>query len=626
MRKFWRITILMTTALALALISALAYGAERLPFDVLFCQIFTAHECNFSDVQRTIFYGVRLPRVLVGACVGSCLATAGAAYQSLLRNPLAEPYLLGVSNGAAIGAMFALVFFGANALARPLFAFIGAGIASAIVYIVARGRSGMNVERLALSGVMVTTFLSALIVLATSLLDATRLRSFTFWLLGDLSTANAESLYFLLPILLVCAGILLTQSRALNLLMLGERDAFDFGVEIGRTRLLVFSAASLLVGAAVASSGSVGFVGLVVPHIVRRLTGSDNRFVLFVSAFGGAIFVALADTLARSVIAPRELPVGAITALVGAPLFVLLLNRESKSFNPGKFAASFSPTFEKDFADHAALPVQNAPQKEKIRLKAEKISLGYGACEVLRDISFSLERGKIFAILGTNGAGKSSLVKSLNGSIKPLKGLLTLDEENLNEFSRRDVAQKIAVAAQENETKFPLTVLEFVLYGRFAARSYGFENEKDLQTARRALAETDLQSFENRLMNALSGGERQRVVLARALATQAEIILLDEPTANLDLRHQIETLRVVRRKCCEKKLSAVLVTHDLNLAAHFADEILLLHKGAAFAQGTPEDVLTAENIRQVFGVNAFLDANPLDGTMRVSLDYRKNAD
>ncbi|NNE67941.1 MAG: iron ABC transporter permease [Pyrinomonadaceae bacterium] len=280
-----------------------------------------------SEAQYAILLEIRIPRVLLGACVGACLACAGAALQALLRNPLAEPYLLGVSNGAALGTMLAFVFFSTLSLTRPVMAFGGAILATAAVYRIARSRAGMSVERLVLSGVIVTTFLSSIIILLTSLLDATRLRSFTFWLLGDLSQATYGGFYLTLAAAVAGTLLLMSQARALNLMMVGERDALDFGVEVGRTRLVVFLTSSAMVGLSVAASGSVGFVGLIVPHLVRLATGSDNRTVLPFSAVFGAAFVVAADTVARTVIAPRELPVGAITALIGAPLFIFLLKR-----------------------------------------------------------------------------------------------------------------------------------------------------------------------------------------------------------------------------------------------------------------------------------------------------------
>jgi iron complex transport system permease protein len=277
--------------------------------------------------QLTILFEIRFPRVLLAAAVGASLAAAGASYQALLRNPLAEPYLLGVSNGAAMGTMVALVFFGAWEWSRPIMAFSGALLSTLVVYRLALTRAGATPERLVLAGVIVTTFLSSVIVFVTSMMDATRIRSFNFWLLGDLSGATKSLLAVAIVISIAGTAALALNARSLNLLMLGERDAFDLGVEVGRVRIMVFVAASMLVGSSVAASGSVGYVGLVVPHLIRLSLGSDNRMTIPAAALGGALFVLTADTIARTIIAPRELPVGAITALIGAPLFIYLLKR-----------------------------------------------------------------------------------------------------------------------------------------------------------------------------------------------------------------------------------------------------------------------------------------------------------
>lgn len=314
-RRFWRVGVALFFLLLAALAVAILLGSERLSF------------LGLNETQAAILYDVRLPRVFLGACVGASLAVAGAALQALLRNPLAEPYLLGVSNGAALGTMLGFVLFAQFDWARPILAFAGAALATVAVYRTASTRAGMSVERLVLSGVIVTTFLSSVIVLLTTLLDAAKLRSFTFWLLGDLSQATKGGVYLTLGAAIVGTLLLASQARALNLMMIGERDAFDFGVEVGKVRLIVLASASLLVGSSVAASGSVGYVGLIVPHLVRLAYGSDNRGVIPFSAIAGAIFVVLADTVARTAIAPRELPVGAITALIGAPLFVFLLRR-----------------------------------------------------------------------------------------------------------------------------------------------------------------------------------------------------------------------------------------------------------------------------------------------------------
>jgi iron complex transport system permease protein len=301
--------------LIIALTTAVLLGSEKLSFFEL------------TEAQSAILFDVRIPRVLLGATVGASLAVAGAGLQALLRNPLAEPYLLGVSNGAALGTMLAIVFFANFEFLRPVMAFAGSALATFAVYQMAKSRAGMNVERLVLSGVIVTTFLSSIIVLLTSLLDATKLRSFTFWLLGDLSQASKNGFYLTSAVVVIGTIILSSQAKALNLMMIGERDAFDFGVEVKRVRWIIFAMASALVGSSVASSGSVGYVGLIVPHLIRLAVGSDNRLVVPFSAISGAIFVVSADTVARIAISPRELPVGAITALIGAPLFIYLLRK-----------------------------------------------------------------------------------------------------------------------------------------------------------------------------------------------------------------------------------------------------------------------------------------------------------
>jgi iron complex transport system ATP-binding protein len=255
-------------------------------------------------------------------------------------------------------------------------------------------------------------------------------------------------------------------------------------------------------------------------------------------------------------------------------------------------------------------------------LEVQNISINYGVCAVVQDVSFNLEAGKIIALLGANGAGKTTVLKSLNGGLPIASGAILLNGESVNSFSRREIAREIAVIAQETETKFPVSVLEFVLAGRFAhGAAFGWETEHDLQIALDSLEQCDLSDYENRLMNQLSGGERQRVVLARALTTEARILLLDEPTANLDLAHQALLFRLIKSRCQSCESAAIVITHDLNLASEFADEIILLKNGAIAAKGAPEKVLTTGNLQQVFNVKVLLDENPASGKRRVTTIY-----
>ena len=254
-------------------------------------------------------------------------------------------------------------------------------------------------------------------------------------------------------------------------------------------------------------------------------------------------------------------------------------------------------------------------------LEAKQLTIRYGPRVAVADVSLELTPGKICAVIGPNGAGKSTLLQALNGHVEPAVGQVKLNGRPIRQWSRRSIARFIAVVAQEGELRFPITVLEFVLGGRFAWAEngvWGWETEHDLQVINDVLQETELTSLSARLMNELSGGERQRAVLARALATEAQLLLLDEPTANLDLSHQATLLALVRKRCDSRNASALVVTHDINLAAQFADNVLLLNAGRAVHFGTPEQVLLPDLLQQVFGVRVLVDAHPLTGVPRVT--------
>jgi iron complex transport system ATP-binding protein len=254
-------------------------------------------------------------------------------------------------------------------------------------------------------------------------------------------------------------------------------------------------------------------------------------------------------------------------------------------------------------------------------LEAREISVNYGTREAVKGVSLRVLPREITAVVGPNGAGKSTFMRALNGALKPARGEVLLDERPLLSYARRVVGRRIAVVAQEAELRFPVTVMEFVLGGRYAWSStgtWGWETQRDVEAARVALRETKLEEYGARLMNELSGGERQRAVLARALATEAAILLLDEPTANLDLAHQAAVLALVRARCDGRGTASVVVTHDLNLAAEFADNILLLKGGRALAYGPPRDVLTPELLREVFEIRVLVDAHPLTGAPRIT--------
>ena len=387
-------------------------------------------------------------------------------------------------------------------------------------------------------------------------------------------------------------------------MIVGERDAFSLGVETNQVRWIVFVTASLLTAAAVSTGGAIGYVGLVVPHLIRLAAGTDNRLVLPASALAGALLVLIADTAARTVIAPRELPTGAITALLGAPVMVYLLVGRARLRRGGTGTRGHGEIV--DVIPTSAFPI--SPDAQLLQL--ENVSFQYDQ-EILTQINLDVRAGEILALLGPNGAGKSTLLNVAAGKLKPQTGVVRLQDKNLSDFSRREIAKHVALVAQASELHFPLTVLEYVLAGRFAHTSnIGFDSPADIEIALQALAATDATQFAARLFNQLSSGEKQRVVLARALAQQPQLLLLDEPTANLDVAHQITLLDLVQRLTREQQIGVLIVTHEINLAAEYADRVALLKQGKILACGTVEAVLTSENLRAVFDAELAVHKHP----------------
>jgi iron complex transport system permease protein len=284
-----------------------------------------------------ILWQIRLPRVVLAALVGAGLASAGALLQALLHNPLADPYVLGISGGAALGGVLALALglgSGIAAFSVPAFAFAGALAATALLWAIAGAGGRAPAHSLLLTGVVFNAFASSLIVFATSVADLSRVAGVFLWLIGSIRLVEPLQLGGVAALLALGLGVGVYHAHALNLLSQGDEVATHLGVDVARVRGAVLLAASLMIGASVAVSGLIGFVGLIAPHLLRMLAGADHRWLLPASALLGASFLVLADALARTLLAPNELPVGALTALIGGPLFLALLRRELRAYRP----------------------------------------------------------------------------------------------------------------------------------------------------------------------------------------------------------------------------------------------------------------------------------------------------
>ncbi|MDI6902228.1 MAG: iron chelate uptake ABC transporter family permease subunit [Methanocellales archaeon] len=323
------LTIIITATLGPAHISPLVVLkmlASRLP---LVDRLVTP---SWSVAEDTIIFQIRLPRIILGVFVGAALGVAGATMQGLFKNPMADPYIIGISSGAALGATFAIAF-GLNLLGIhtiPLMAFIFAVGAIFLVYNIASVGGKLPVGTLLLAGIAVSLFLSA-ITSFMMYISGEKLHGIVFWLMGGLWARSWDHVWMAVPWICLGSAIIYIFARDLNVMLLGEEPAQHLGIEVEILKKIMMVSASLIAAAAVAVSGIIGFVGLIIPHIMRILVGPDHRILLPGSALVGGIFLVWADTLARTIIAPTELPVGIITALFGGPFFIYLLRKRKRS-------------------------------------------------------------------------------------------------------------------------------------------------------------------------------------------------------------------------------------------------------------------------------------------------------
>lgn len=319
--------------LIISIIGATFLGAYQTSFAEVGQAMVNSLNGKNNAITYLIFH-IRLPRILLAGLVGGGLAVAGAAIQGLFRNPLAEPSLIGITSGAMLFAVSSIVLMGSflatfSAIFQQatvsIFAFIGGLLTTYLVYFLSSKHGRTNVMTMLLAGIAITAFAAAITGIFIFLSDDQQLRDITFWSLGSVSSASWIQLGITAPIVLIGTFLLNTHAKSLNAILLGEKEATYLGIKVERVKSQIILITALIVGVSIAMTGIIGFVGLIIPHFLRLIFGTDYRFLLKGSALLGAIFLIIADTLARTIIAPAELPIGILTALVGAPFFLWLL-------------------------------------------------------------------------------------------------------------------------------------------------------------------------------------------------------------------------------------------------------------------------------------------------------------
>ena len=548
-------------------------------------------------IDQAIVWQLRAPRVVLAGIVGAMLAAGGAAYQGLFRNPLADPYLLGVAAGAGLGATVEIVYGGDSSVFLPIFAFVGGSLAVAATYLigVAGGRRAWGFS-IVLAGVAVAALLTAIQTYLQQR-DQEQIRQIYNWILGSFSVASWSDVTLILPYVVVSAAVLLAHRRMLDVLRVGEDEAGTLGIHPARTRVIVVAAATLGTAAAVSVSGLIGFVGIIVAHTVRLTAGASYRIILPVAMVGGGV----PDR--RRPDRPDRAGTGRGPDRRGHSLHRGALLPRRAGLTPrrtrhGFLMARLGTVIR--LSERRGRRGAGAPEGSAM-VELGAVSVRFEGRAAVDGVSASVGRGEWVGLIGANGAGKTTLLRALVGLVDH-EGEVRIGGKPTTAMGRRQRARAVAYVPQAPEMPADMSVLDYTLLGRTPHIAYlAVESADDLVHCARLLERLELGELSRRHLSTLSGGERQRVVLARALAQEAPVLLMDEPTSALDLAHRVEALEIVDELRREWGLTVMSAMHDLTLAGQFADRLLLLSGGSVAAFGTPGEVLDEEVLGEAFG-------------------------
>lgn len=579
----------------------------------------SADPSHSNSIDQTIFWELRVPRVGQAFAVGGMLALSGLLMQVLLKNPLADPYILGISGGAGLGGVLMAVTLGGFAASWVMSA--GAGIGAIAVVLLVFGlnqRSGLqSLDRLLLTGVAVSSVSTALVSLLLTFSGSDVFRGLVFWLLGELNGQNAYALLLGWCVMLLCCMPL---ARAMNAMVLGDDMASTLGVPVQQLRLGLYWLAALATGVAVAAGGMIGFVGLVVPHAMRLLLGADNRLLIPAVAVAGGVFLTAADCVARSLLAPIQLPVGVVTALVGGPIFIWLLHRSglrvqrlkaigSSSYLADGLGSNVDQSSSMDTFQARSLSPNSMPL-----LSVSDFSLRMDTRLVCDSLHWAGQAGQVWAVIGNSGIGKSTWMRALAGLQNEWcqqSGVIAYQGKSLAGMPLAERACHLAWMPQSDQVPFPCTARERVLAGLHPhGKPFSWESRQDLQEVSQALARVNLKGVEARMLDSLSGGERRRVSLAAAMVQGTPIVLLDEPLGQLDWKHQIELAGLFKPWAIQRNGLMVWVTHDPNLALRYSTHVLAFCADGQVVQGAAEQVLTPSILSHVYGCPVTSEHSP----------------
>lgn len=581
-RRIVRRRLLLILLLALLIVASLLLdfmlGPSGLPLQSLWQTL--TDPASADPGTRAIVWDIRLPYAVMAIIVGLALGLAGAEMQTILNNPLASPFTLGVSSAAAFGAALAIVlgiglpgipgqwFISANAF---IFALLAALLLDGITRWTQVATSGVILFGIAL----VFTF-NALVSMLQFIANEDTLQGLVFWTMGSIDRASRSKVAILLVALALVMPLSLRSAWKLTALRLGEDRAISFGINVRRLRLTTLLRISILSALSVAFVGPIGFIGLVAPHIARMLFGEDHRFYLPASALIGALVLSLASIASKNLIGGHY-------------------SGGDRHF-PGRGPVLFEHHFTSSGAGMSDQTLSG--------LSLSHFSAGYPRRKVIENLTVPhLPRGKITALLGPNGSGKSTLMRAMAG-LGPCRGELLLEENLLTQpFSRR--AEQVVYLPQTLPAGVHLHVLESIIVAQRAAG--GRHSPQRQEEVMALLRQLGIAHLAMSYLDQLSGGQKQLVGLAQSLIRQPRLLLLDEPLSALDLNYQFHVMDLVRRETRRRNIVTLVVVHDINIALRHADHVLMLKAGQLLGDGTPAAVITPETLAAVYGVRGRIE-------------------
>jgi iron complex transport system ATP-binding protein len=551
--------------------------------------------------------------MLLGLLVGAALGVSGALFQSVLRNPLASPDVIGVSQGASVGAVLAITTLGLSGLPVALAALAGGLLVAALTTLLA-WRGGLSGYRFVLCGIGLAFLASSLVGYGLTRSRSEDAQRALRWVVGSTSAAELRTIVPLAVVCLLLVPVAVALSRTLGLLEMGDLSAQGLGVSPLRTRVLALLVGVALASAAVAAAG---------PGRLRRARGRPDRpqarrrrppRASAVRAGGDDGHGRRRPPRRGLEHAGRRARRGRHGAHRGAvPDLADGRTRQSKE-QPMTTATARGPR-------------EGPPAAPPPRLRAEGLSLSYDRVTVVHDVDLEVPAGKVTVVVGANGSGKSTLVKGLARLLRPRTGRVLLGDDDLARISPRQVAAVLGLLPQAPVAPEGIVVADLVARGRYPHQGlFGRHNADDDRVVATALARTGTDDLAERRLEELSGGQRQRVWIAMVLAQQPRIMLLDEPTTFLDVAHQVDVLDLLDELNGREGTTVVMVLHDLNLAARYADHLVMMRAGRVVAEGAPRSVLTADAVRETFGLPCVVVDDPVTGDpMVVPLGTRRRS-